>query len=343
MVSPSYKILFMPDPVTILKNIEIAGRTCYKSEDRITEESAAGFVDRILKSGHHSVIEHVNLTVRFICDRGVTHELVRHRLASYSQESTRYANYAKEKFGSEITVIKPPFWNEDSAEYQTWLAAMEYAEKAYLNMIEMGARPEQARSVLPNSLKTEIVMTCNVREWRHVFKLRCSKAAHPQIRELLMPLLQELGEKIPVLFRDILEDIESFWLPAKISGTAKCGTNVVPLKGRGSNDSLTPAWASVPFDEIVSLYHEVLPELPKVRILTDKRKSRIAARWNEAPQRQDLHWWRGYFESVREQSYLMGGNDRGWMADLDFLVKAEKMARVIEKSYQRGNKKLNRA
>ena len=207
IVSPSYKILFMPDPVTILKNIEIAGRTCYKSEERITEESAAGFVDRILKSGHHSVIEHVNLTVRFICDRGVTHELVRHRLASYSQESTRYANYAKEKFGSEITVIKPPFWNEDSAEYQTWLAAMEHAEKAYLNLIEMGARPEQARSVLPNSLKTEIVMTCNVREWRHVFKLRCSKAAHPQIRELLMPLLQDLSEKIPVLFKDILEEI----------------------------------------------------------------------------------------------------------------------------------------
>lgn len=203
ILPPSHEILYMPDGDDILKNIEIAGRTCYKSEDKITTDSAAKFVRMILKSGHHSVIEHASITVRFICDRGVTHELVRHRLAAYSQESTRYANYSKDKFGSEISVIKPCFWDEDSEEYKAWGAAMEAAEKAYLRLIDMGARPEQARSVLPNSLKTEIVMTANIREWRHVFSLRCAKSAHPQIRELLTPLLLELGEKLPVLFGDM--------------------------------------------------------------------------------------------------------------------------------------------
>ena len=193
----------MPDRDTILRNIEAAGRTCYKSEDKITASSAGNFVQRILKSGHHSVIEHINITVRFICDRGVTHELVRHRLASYSQESTRYANYSRDKFGKEITVIQPVFWEEDSPEYAQWLEAARCAEKAYMKLIEMGARPEEARSVLPNSLKTEIVMTCNLREWRHVLDLRCSRSAHPQIRELLFPLLEELHRQLPVIFGDI--------------------------------------------------------------------------------------------------------------------------------------------
>ncbi len=191
MIAPSHEILNMQDGESILKRIELAGRTCYKSEDRITPDSAKGFVKRILDSGHHSVIEHINITVRFICDRGVSHELVRHRLASYSQESTRYANYSKDNFGSEIIVIKPLFWSEDSPEYREWLKAMETAEQAYMRLIELGVSPEQARSVLPNSLKTEIVMTCNIREWRHVFNLRCSRTAHPQMREIILPLLKE--------------------------------------------------------------------------------------------------------------------------------------------------------
>lgn len=196
----------MPDGEYILKLIELAGRTCYKSEDHITVDSAKGFVKQILDSGHHSVIEHINIMVRFICDRGVTHELVRHRLASFSQESTRYANYSKDKFGNEITVIKPSFWLEDSPEYAEWLKAMENSERAYMQLIKLGISPEQARSVLPNSLKTEIVMTCNIREWRHVVNLRCSKAAHPQMREIMLPLLAEFHEKIPVLFDDIYEE-----------------------------------------------------------------------------------------------------------------------------------------
>ena len=203
IIAPSHEILHLPDGGCILKLIESAGRTCYKSEDHITVDSAKGFVKQVLDSGHHSVIEHINITVRFVCDRGVTHELVRHRLASYSQESTRYANYSKDKFGHEITVIRPSFWPEDSPEYVEWLKAMENAEKAYMKLIELGSSPEQARSILPNSLKTEIVMTCNIREWRHVIDLRCSRAAHPQMREMMLPLLSEFHEEIPVLFDDI--------------------------------------------------------------------------------------------------------------------------------------------
>jgi thymidylate synthase (FAD) len=198
----------MPDGETMLKHIELAGRTCYKSEDKITADSAAEFVRRVLRSGHHSVIEHMNITVRFICDRGVTHELVRHRLAAYSQESTRYANYSRDRFGNEITVIKPCFWPEGSQAYQDWFSAMAAAETAYMNLIQNGARPEQARSVLPNSLKTEIVMTANVREWRHVFNLRCSAAAHPQIREIMLPLLSEFHDKIPVIFDDLYDQFK---------------------------------------------------------------------------------------------------------------------------------------
>ncbi len=213
IIPPSHRILFLPDGDVILKQIELAGRTCYKSEDRITADSAPIFVRRILESGHHSVIEHTNVTVHFICDRAVTHELIRHRLAAYSQESTRYANYSKKKFGGEITVIKPLFWEEGSPEYAVWLAAMKQAEGAYLQLAEMGAKPDMARSVLPNSLKTEIVMTCNIREWRHILNLRSSPASHPQMREIMLPLLAEFHEKIPVLFDDLFQkyrgDIEA--------------------------------------------------------------------------------------------------------------------------------------
>jgi len=205
IISPSHEILDLPDSESALRRIELAGRTCYKSEDRITANSAKEFVARILDQGHFSVIEHANITVRFICDRGVSHELVRHRLASYSQESTRYANYSEANFGSEITLIKPLFWSEDSRQYKEWLKAMENAEKAYMKLIRMGANPEQARSVLPHSLKTEIVMTCNIREWRHVFNLRCSPSAHPQMREVMLPLLRDLRDKLPVIFDDIYE------------------------------------------------------------------------------------------------------------------------------------------
>ena len=153
--------------------------------------------------GHLSVIEHQSVTVRVICDRGVSHEIVRHRLASYTQESTRYCNYTKGKFGSEITVIEPCFWSKDDEKYKVWKKTIEQIEAGYNKLIELGATPQEARSILPNSLKTEIVITMNLREWRHFFTLRTSPAAHPQMREVAIPLLKEFQRLIPVVFDDI--------------------------------------------------------------------------------------------------------------------------------------------
>lgn len=203
IIKPSYEILTPINGDEILKLIELAGRTCYKSDNLITPDSAKNFVEKIAQRGHESVIEHYNITVRFICNRGFTHELVRHRLAAYSQESTRYCNYNKDKFGSEITVIKPFEINEETKEYDLWKEAMQNAEKSYMAMIENGSKPENARGVLPIDIKTEIVITTNLREWKHIFKLRTSKAAHPSMRELMIPLLKEFKEKIPVIFDKI--------------------------------------------------------------------------------------------------------------------------------------------
>lgn len=204
IIKPSYKIEDDIDGIAILKKLEKAGRTCYKSEGDITENSAINFIKKILNSGHESVIEHVSITVRIICDRGVSHEIVRHRIASYSQESTRYCNYSEEKFNNEITVIEPCFLENSSLMKKTWLEAMAYAEKKYMSLFNLGMSPQKARSVLPNSLKTEIVVTFNLREWRHFFKVRTSKQAHPQMREITIPMLKEFQKLIPVIFDDIL-------------------------------------------------------------------------------------------------------------------------------------------
>lgn len=202
-IRPSFEIMDDIDGAKILQKLERCGRVCYKSEDKITEGSAEKFIGMILKSGHESVLEHEKLTVKFICDRGVTHEIVRHRIASYSQESTRYCNYSKDKFGNELTFIRPCFWVDDSEEYAVWKQAMEEIEKTYVKLISLGAKPEEARSILPNSLKTEIVCTMNLREWRHFFRLRTAERAHPQIREISVALLDELKKRIPVIFDDI--------------------------------------------------------------------------------------------------------------------------------------------
>lgn len=219
LVKPSTEILgFYADD---LASIERIGRTCYKSEDKITSDSAEKFIKNILKNGHESVIEHSALTVKFIVDRGVSHELVRHRLCAFSQESTRYCNY---KGG--VTFVIPPWlelppcelvedqifseethplwipWNESSARGR-WLRCISECEFAYHWLLKYGQTPQQARSVLPNSLKTEIVVTANFREWRHMFKLRCSPAAHPQMREVMIPLLEKVKEHIPIIFDDL--------------------------------------------------------------------------------------------------------------------------------------------
>lgn len=203
IIEPSVEILTPIDGEAILKMLEAVGRTCYKSEDKIQEGSAEKFIFNIVKRGHEAVIEHYNITVKFICDRGVTHEIVRHRLASYCQESTRYCNYANDKFNGEITVIKPMFLEVETDGWELWHDACAMAEKFYFDLLDFGCTPQEARAVLPNSLKTELVMTANIREFRHFFNLRCSKAAHPQMREVANMLLREFKERIPVLFDDI--------------------------------------------------------------------------------------------------------------------------------------------
>lgn len=203
IIEPSFEILDEINGEELLKKIEKVGRVCYKSESNITQDSASKFITNIIKSGHESVIEHEKVSVRIICDRGVTHEIVRHRIASYSQESTRYCNYANEKFGRELTLIKPIFWDEDSEEYMCWFETMQKIEDSYNFLIEKGVKPQEARSLLPNSLKTEIIVTMNLREWRHFFKLRTSLRAHPQMREIACAILDEFKKKIPVVFDDI--------------------------------------------------------------------------------------------------------------------------------------------
>jgi thymidylate synthase (FAD) len=190
----------------LLQMIEKAGRTCYKSEDRVSPDSASRFVRNIRKHGHDAMLEHASLTVRFTVDRGVSHELVRHRVASFAQESTRYCNYAQEKFGNEITVIRPSFLDPDSVAYFAWKTAMENAEASYFALLEMGCTPEEARTVLPNSLKTEVVMTANMREWRHFFRLRAlgeTGKPHPQMQEVALSLLSDLQIHLPEIFEDL--------------------------------------------------------------------------------------------------------------------------------------------
>jgi thymidylate synthase (FAD) len=218
LIRPSFEILTSVDR-SVLQRIERAGRTCYQSADKISDGTAVKFCKNIIKLGHESVLEHESISVKFIIDRGISHELVRHRIASHSQESTRYVNY---KEG--VTFIIPSWMDIKPGEYTLnnylplialgtplmpkigWFNLMLTIEYEYKQMLEEGWTPQQARSILPNSLKTEIVTTANIREWRTIFKLRCSPKAHPQMREIMLPLLETFKQKIPVLFDDIQND-----------------------------------------------------------------------------------------------------------------------------------------
>ena len=210
VIKPSIEIIDMEDYEKIVKKIERIGRVCYKSEGKITEDSAEKFIKGLLTRQHESVIEHENVTVRFVCDRGVTHEIVRHRIASYSQESTRYCNYSGDKFDNQITVIDLASGfqydlskENDKAKYEVWTKAMENAEQSYFRMLELGATPQEVRSVLPNSLKTEIVVTMNLRSWRNFFRLRVDSHAHPQMREVATMLYEEFQKRLPVFVADL--------------------------------------------------------------------------------------------------------------------------------------------
>jgi len=212
-----YKILTPINGIEELRHIEKIGRICYKSENKITKdgESAKAFVKMLIENGHEAMIEHSILSVLFTVDRGVSHEMVRHRIASFAQESTRYVNYAKERLGNEIKVIdildgialdnkmgKMNTFNIFEIVGE-WYKAMKNAEKHYMRMIELGATPQIARSVLPNSAKIDITITANYREWRNFFKLRSAPNAHPQMREVVIQLLKELKERIAIIFDDI--------------------------------------------------------------------------------------------------------------------------------------------
>jgi thymidylate synthase (FAD) len=210
IINARHEIITPIDRNQILKSIELAGRTCYRSDNKITEDSASKFVEMLIKRGHEAILEHQSITVKFICDRGIANEITRHRLASFAQESTRFCNYSKDKFNNEISVIYPCFLSDEfdgydyvDERYLHWKEAMEECEQRYFDMLKCGATPQEARSVLPNSTKTELIMTMNMRELRHFLRLRTSKEAHSQMREITIPLLSELTIKLPELFGDI--------------------------------------------------------------------------------------------------------------------------------------------
>lgn len=215
IIEQYFEVIHAPDYAEVLRVLELSTRTAYKLEDKIKDGSAEKLLKNVLSrepTPHESVIEHMGFTLKFVTDRGVSHELVRHRLASFTQESTRYCNYGK---GGEVTFVLPVFWSKNytdpcmcSNEFLVWKGLCANSEKSYLELLEYGATPQEARSILPNSLKTELVMTANFREWRHVFKLRTHKTAHPQMRHLMRPVLIWAREKYPVVFEGVgfLED-----------------------------------------------------------------------------------------------------------------------------------------
>lgn len=195
------KVIFL-DKISgeeILKRIEKAARTCYKSEHKISVNSAPRFVERLIKRGHESPLEHEKITLKIICDRGISHEIVRHRIGSYSQESTRYCNYRTRG----MVFIEPFFFIKDEEKYKIWETVMKFCEEAYNKLIELGAPPQEARTVLPHSLKTEIVVTYNLRQWRHFLRIRTPSDAHPQMRQIAIAILKTFHERIPVIFDDI--------------------------------------------------------------------------------------------------------------------------------------------
>ncbi len=190
----------------VMLRLERCARICYKSEDKMDDEYSQSFLQRIVNSGHESVIEHEKVTALFIIDRGISHELVRHRIGSYSQESTRYCNYGKDRFGREISVIKPYFYIPGTETHALWEESCLLAEKNYLDLLDKGSTPQEARSILPTCLKTEIAVTYNIREWRHFFYMRCSTAAHPQMRQVAIPLLLLFQDKFKALFGKVAYD-----------------------------------------------------------------------------------------------------------------------------------------
>jgi len=209
------------NPIKIMKNIERACRTCYRSEGLITDESYKSLIKNCINRGHESVLEHEKITIRMTCDIGVYKDLTRHRVGTaFSIESTRWCNYGKDKFDNEIKFIKPVFyvdsWSDknyegsqmDEDEYKSylWYDYMEEIEDKYMTMSNAGCKPDELRMILPHSTAAQVTMTCNIREWRHILSLRCAPMTHPAIRQLLIPLLLKFKKDMPELFNDIEYD-----------------------------------------------------------------------------------------------------------------------------------------
>ncbi len=195
------------DGVKIMKRIERACRTCYRSEDKISDESYKNLLTNCLNRGHESVLEHEKITVRIYSDIGTYKDLTRHRFASFSVESTRYCSYNKDKYGNEIAVVNPVYM-EDKEVFETWKKAIEDMEKAYMKMKELGASTDMCREILPHSTAAEYTMTANIREWKHILELRTTNHVHPAIRQVLIPLLLLFKEQMPEIFGDIEYDTE---------------------------------------------------------------------------------------------------------------------------------------
>lgn len=210
IIEPSVEIVSEINSDKMLKQIEKCARNCYKSESNITEDttSAVKMIGKLIEMGHTAMIEFADVIVNLHCDVGVYKDLTRHRHCSFAIESTRYCNYSKGKFGNEISVIKPCNMDENSGIYHTWLKAMNDMERAYMQMAEIGATPDQLRMILPHSTAASVMMKANIREWRHIFNLRCAKAAHPSVRQIMLMTLNEFHNKIPVLFDDLYEQFK---------------------------------------------------------------------------------------------------------------------------------------
>lgn len=190
------------DGVKIMKNIERACRTCYRSEDSITDVSYQNLLKNCINRGHESVLEHEKISIRMICDIGVYKDLTRHRFASFSIESTRYCNYSKDKFDNEIKFIKPCNIKEGTCEYKLWHNCLTDIESYYQSMSAGSATPDQLRMILPHSTAAEVTMTANIREWKHILELRCSKHTHPAVQQVMIPLLLEFKSKMPEIFNN---------------------------------------------------------------------------------------------------------------------------------------------
>ncbi len=203
IVSPNIEVITPLDGDYILKHLERCARNCYKSEDKITADSAQKMIKKLIDLGHEAMIEHFSVTVKLTTDVGAYKDLTRHRHASFAIESTRFCNYSKGKYGNELTFMKPSNMEEGSDIYNIWYQAMADIEKHYLSMAAKGAAVDQLRMLLPHSTKADVFMTANLREWRHIFKLRCAPATHPSVREIMTMLLNEFRSQLPVLFDDI--------------------------------------------------------------------------------------------------------------------------------------------